>query len=90
MKFCYNTNFTLPKQKDIDPSCKMDLDLWDCFGREKTSSYNRRNTVCLKAADGIADSADLDQNTPSGTVQSRSAQSDLDLHCLLRPICSNI
>ena len=21
--------------KDLDPSCKMDLDLWDCLGREK-------------------------------------------------------
>ena len=21
--------------KDLDPSCKMDLDLWDYFGREK-------------------------------------------------------
>ena len=28
----------------LDPSSKMDLDFWDCFGREKTS-YNRRNTV---------------------------------------------
>ena len=34
MKFCYNTTFTLPKQ-DLDPSYKMDLDLWDCFGRKK-------------------------------------------------------
>ena len=31
--------------KDIDPSYKMDLDLWDCFGSKKTPSYNRRNTV---------------------------------------------
>ena len=22
--------------KDLDPLCKMDLDLWDCFGRGKT------------------------------------------------------
>ena len=30
-------NFYLPKQnpKDLDPSCKMDLDLWDCLGRVK-------------------------------------------------------
>ena len=21
--------------KDLDPSCKMDLDLWDCLGRAK-------------------------------------------------------
>ena len=36
MKFCYNTSFTLPKNlKDLDPSCKTDLDLWDCFGRAK-------------------------------------------------------
>ena len=36
MKFCNNTNFTLPNNpKDLDPSYKMDLDLWGCFGREK-------------------------------------------------------
>ena len=23
----------------------MDLDFWDCFGRKKLPSYNRRNTV---------------------------------------------
>ena len=23
----------------------MDLDLWDCFGRKRTPSYNQRNTV---------------------------------------------
>ena len=23
----------------------MNLDLWDCFGREKLQSYNQRNTV---------------------------------------------
>ena len=28
MKFCYNP-------KDLDPSYKMDLDLWDCFERKK-------------------------------------------------------
>ena len=31
--------------KDLDPSYKMDLDFWDCFGRKKTLSYNRRNMV---------------------------------------------
>ena len=46
MKFCYNTNFTLPKNpKDLDLSYKTDLDLWDCFGRKKNPSYNQRNTV---------------------------------------------
>ena len=46
MKFCYNTNFNfLNNPKDLDPSYKMDLDLRDCFRREKTLSYNRRNTV---------------------------------------------
>ena len=34
--------------KDLDPSCKTDLDLWNCFGRkQKTPSYNRRNTVAI-------------------------------------------
>ena len=31
--------------KDLDPSYKMDLDFWDCFGREKPPSYKWRNTV---------------------------------------------
>ena len=35
--------------KDLDPSCKTDLDLWDCFGRKKNPSYNRRNTVHANA-----------------------------------------
>ena len=32
----------LNNPKDLDPSCKMDLDFWDCFGR---------NELCLKVAD---------------------------------------
>ena len=31
--------------KHLDPSYKMDLDVWDCFGRKRTLSYNRRNMV---------------------------------------------
>ena len=31
--------------KDLDPSYKTDLDLSDCYGREKHSFYNRQNTV---------------------------------------------
>ena len=33
--------------KDLDPSFKMDLDFWDCFGSKKTPSYNRRNIFKL-------------------------------------------
>ena len=40
MKFCYNTNFTLPKQSQRSRSV-----LQDCFGRKKTPSYIQRNTV---------------------------------------------
>ena len=28
--FCFQNN-----PKDLDPSCKTDLDLWDCLGRVK-------------------------------------------------------
>ena len=46
MKFCYNTNFTLPKQSQRSRSILQDgsrsLGL---FWKEKTPSYNRRNTV---------------------------------------------
>ena len=31
--------------KDLDPSYKTDLDLWDRFWKEKNSSYIRGNTV---------------------------------------------
>ena len=46
MKFCYNTNFTLPNNpKDLDPSFKTDLDLWIVLEGKKFPSYNQRNTV---------------------------------------------
>ena len=35
----------LNNPKDLNPSYKMDLDFWDCFGRKKTPSYKQRNTV---------------------------------------------
>ena len=35
----------LNNPKDLDPTYKTDLDFWDCFGRKKTPSYKRRNTV---------------------------------------------
>ena len=49
MKFCYNNNFTLPKQSQRSRSILQDgsrsLGL---FWKEKTPSYNRRNTVLLQ------------------------------------------
>ena len=46
MKFCYNTNFNLPKQSQRSRSVLQDgsrsLGL---FWKAKTLSYNRRNTV---------------------------------------------
>ena len=36
--FCYKTEGFFPLQnnpKDLDPSYKMDLDLWECLGWEK-------------------------------------------------------
>ena len=46
MKFCYNTNFTLPKQSQRSRSILQDgsrsLGL---FWKEKTLSYNQRKTV---------------------------------------------
>ena len=50
MKFCYNTNFTLPKQSQRPRSILQDgsrsLGL---FRKEKTLSYNRRNTVTCQS-----------------------------------------
>ena len=51
MKFCYNTNFTLPKQSQRSRSILKDGS-WSLglFWKEKTLSYNRRNTVILNPA----------------------------------------
>ena len=36
MEFSYKMEFVLPKQsKNLDPSYKTDLDLWDSLGRAK-------------------------------------------------------
>ena len=46
MKFCYNTNFTLPKQSQRSRSVLQDGSTSSgLFWKEKTPSYNRRNTV---------------------------------------------
>ena len=40
MKVCYNTSLPfLNNPKDLDPSYKMDLDIWGCFGRKIILSY---------------------------------------------------
>ena len=40
--FDYKTEFFSFQNhpKDLDPSCKTDLDLWDCFGRVKLVLQN--------------------------------------------------
>ena len=46
-----NNKFFLPflnSRKDLEPSYKMDLDLWDCFGWKKTLSYIRRIVLVIK------------------------------------------
>ena len=49
MKFCNNTNFTLPKQSKRSRSILQDGSRsLGCFGRKKTLSYNRRNTVLFQ------------------------------------------
>ena len=46
MNFCYNTNFTLPKQSQRSRSVLQDGSRSvGLFWKEKTPSYNRRNTV---------------------------------------------
>ena len=46
MKICYEIGFPFENNpRNLDPSYKMDLDFWDCFGREKLLSLNRRNMV---------------------------------------------
>ena len=60
MKFCYNTNFTLPKQSQRSRSVLQDgsrsLGL---FWKEKTPSYNRRNTVCSQTYSTFSNNAIL-------------------------------
>ena len=46
MKFCYNTNSTLPKQCQSSRSVLQDGSrTFGLFWKEKNPSYNRRNTV---------------------------------------------
>ena len=46
MKFCYNTNFTLPKQSQRSRSVFQDGSrVLGLFWKENNLSYNRRNTV---------------------------------------------
>lgn len=33
--------------KDLDPSDKTEIGLWDCFGRENKTSYNQRKMIVL-------------------------------------------
>ena len=52
MKFCYNTSQPfLNSSKDLDTSYKMDLDLWDCFGRKNSilqpKKYGKANEHAL-------------------------------------------
>ena len=53
MKFCYNTNSTLPKQCQSSRSVLQDGSrTFGLFWKEKTPSYNRRNTLyCLMQND---------------------------------------
>ena len=49
MKFCYNTNFTLPKQSQRSRSIFQDGSRsFGLFWKENNLSYNQRNTVPLK------------------------------------------
>ena len=44
MKFCFVISFTLLKNtKYLDLSFKMDLDIWEWFGKGKTLSYTQRD-----------------------------------------------
>ena len=45
----------LNNPKDLDPSYKIDLDFFYCFGREKNPSYNGypRNMVCSSNSKGM-------------------------------------
>ena len=44
----YDKVFSLPKQlKNLDPSCKTDLDLWDCLGRVNLIAKFHRNDLVI-------------------------------------------
>ena len=51
-------SFSLPKQtKHLDPSFKMDLDLWDCFGWKKKTGNKAKFlrtdlVICSLSKDG--------------------------------------
>ena len=46
VKFCYKMGFPVQNNpKNLDPSYKMDLDIWDCFERKINPSYSQSNVV---------------------------------------------
>ena len=76
MKFCYNTNSTLPKQCQSSRSVLQDGSrTFGLFWKEKTLSYNRKNTVPETKTGEFANSVDLDE-------VAHYEPPHLDLHCL--------
>ena len=77
MKFCYNTNSTLPKQCQSSRSVLQDGSrTFGLFWKEKTLSYNRRNTVVPeKKIAEFANNVELDEVAHNETPH-------LNLHCL--------
>ena len=49
MKFCYITSSPfLNNPKGLDPSYRMDLDFWDCFGRKQLCLIIKEIWYCLQ------------------------------------------
>ena len=70
MKFCNNTNFTLPKQSQRSRSIFQDGSRSSgLFWKENNPSYNRRNTVCYNVVFSLQN---YPENLDPSNVRSRS------------------
>ena len=87
MKFCYNTSFNfLNNPKDLDPSYKMDLNFWVCFGRKKLYLITKEIRYKFSVSNGGRSSRfTYDGLLPKPEVLSRIAQATAAL-TKLKPI----
>ena len=83
MKFCYNTNSTLPEQCQSSRSVLQDGSrTFGLFWKEKTPSYNRRNTV--NGLHGVSPAERLVVQKDQYVIFLRSSKNPMDLEATLR------
>ena len=66
----------------------MDLDLWNCFGRKKTLSYNRRNTISTSNLPNMTEIMLKRTNKPTPFIHQSTVTNNLATQSRPRSDCS--